>query len=480
MCFRPMGRLMRTFAVLAAVVTLITAKAAAQEADYGGYRPHYQGFGVRTPGGRGGTIYKVTNLNDAGPGSLRAALTATGPRFVIFEVSGTIALIQPIFITSPFLTIAGQTAPSPGILIRNHSVFIDTNDVVLQHLRLRLGDTTCVNNCDAGGADALYIRNNAFNIVLDHLSVSWGTHGNLSINQWDSGPAPREIAILDCFFAEGLAKKTNSLGVGVTSMPSAQGTWTHARNLHAHHGNRMPWVQFGWHFSGLNNVSYNAGNAGGIADQGAAGFFQVVGGANFTVPFETAWINNVAIPGPNTHTDGRTFKVGNFTAREEALANKMYLEGNVGPHISATNQWAGVTYWNGIQSGTAQESRVRTNLAPSWHLAFNYPVLPADNVVPYVIANAGARPLDRDAVDKRIVKDVTNRTGTRVASQNDVGGFPVLAQNSRALTVPASPHAVVDAAGRTRIEQWLEAYARALEPGRAQTLSTPQNIRRLN
>src|SRR4051794_26115230 len=93
--------------------------------DFGNYRPHYQGDGTDTPGGRGGTIYKVTNLNDSGPGSLRAAMTASGPRFVVFEVSGTIALDSAIFVTSPFMTVAGQTAPSPGVTVRNRPIIVD-------------------------------------------------------------------------------------------------------------------------------------------------------------------------------------------------------------------------------------------------------------------------------------------------------------------------------------------------------------------
>jgi len=76
------------------------------------------GFGTSTPAGRGGAILRVTNLNDAGAGSLRAALEATGPRTVIFEVGGMIDLSDDIYITSPYLTVAGQTAPSPGITLR--------------------------------------------------------------------------------------------------------------------------------------------------------------------------------------------------------------------------------------------------------------------------------------------------------------------------------------------------------------------------
>jgi hypothetical protein len=416
-------------------------------------------------------------LNDSGPGSLRAALTASGPRIVIFEVSGTISLLTEVFIRNPNLTVAGQTAPSPGVTVRNRSIYIDTSDVVLQHLRLRMGDIGCVNDCATGGSDALIIRETAYNIVLDHLSISWATHGNLGIGKWTGCCDPTEIAVLDTIISEGLTKKLTPGGVGITSMASKNGTWTHARNLHAHQGNRMPWVGVGWRFSGYNNVAYNAGNVGGSLDQGGWGFLQVVGGYNTPYPFDVAWISNVAIAGPNTHPDGRAVKVGNFTPLEASLPNKLYLADNVGPHQTRENQWGGVTYWNGIQGGIASEVGVRSSVVPGWHTAFNYQILPSDRVLPYVLANAGARPLDRDAVDKRIVADVRAGTGSRITSPTAVGGFPVLAQNYRALTPPSDPHAVGDAAGRTRIEVWLEAFARALEPARQTTLSAPQNLR---
>src|SRR5205823_2628224 len=102
--------------------------------------PGAMGFGTTTAAGRGGAILRVTNLNDAGAGSLRAALEATGPRAVIFEVGGMIDLSDDIYITSPYLTVAGQTAPSPGITLRYAGLQIQTHDVLVQHLRIRVGD----------------------------------------------------------------------------------------------------------------------------------------------------------------------------------------------------------------------------------------------------------------------------------------------------------------------------------------------------
>src|SRR6476620_2954723 len=102
--------------------------------------PGAEGFGSRTPGGRGGRVIFVTNLDDAGPGSFRAAGEAEGPRIVIFRVSGLITLASPIVIKQPYVTIAGQTAPGDGICLRSYTFVIATHDVIVRYLRSRLGD----------------------------------------------------------------------------------------------------------------------------------------------------------------------------------------------------------------------------------------------------------------------------------------------------------------------------------------------------
>src|SRR6185312_13099251 len=99
--------------------------------------PGAEGFGKYTIGGRGGKVIAVTNLNDAGPGSFRAACEAQGPRIVVFRVSGTIPLKSQVKIKNPNITIAGQTAPGDGVCIANHEVKFDTNDVVIRYMRFR-------------------------------------------------------------------------------------------------------------------------------------------------------------------------------------------------------------------------------------------------------------------------------------------------------------------------------------------------------
>ena len=429
------------------------ARAQSMSPDNGGYRPHYQGYGVGTPGGRGGRIVKVTNLNDNGAGSLRDALdpAVCGPRVVVFEISGTIPLNYPLMLTCPFITIAGQTAPSPGILIRNRSLFVDTHDVVIQHLRFRMGDTA-----NQEPEDTIYLRNGVYNVVLDHLSLSWGTHENLGVNAF-TGPQPTEVAVLDSIIAEGLAKPLNPGGVGNLFYASAGSTATVARNLYANQGNRNPWIGPGWQFAGYNNVAYNPYGVAG--DYDTYGFWQFQAtGYPITTPFDIVWTSNVALPGPNTHPDVRPVKIA--LDPTQAVSNfRVLLTDNTGPYMTLSSQWSGVTYHD-----SASEGAVRATVAPARYTRFNFVVLPNADVLAHVLSGAGARPLDRDSVDQRIVAGVSAHGGAIIRTQNDVGGFPVLAVNYRAYTPPLNPN--LTAPGqlfRTNLELDLERLAQSLE-----------------
>ena len=135
------------------------------------------GYGGHTAGGGGGRIIRVTNRNDSGPGSLRAAVKAKGRRIVRFGVAGTITLQSELHIKHPYITIAGNLAHGQGIQVRGHSIIVVTHDVILRHLRLRLGDALLTSG-EADEADGLTINGvnkNTYNVVLDHMSLLWGT-----------------------------------------------------------------------------------------------------------------------------------------------------------------------------------------------------------------------------------------------------------------------------------------------------------------
>ena len=158
--------------------------------------PGAEGFGAKSVGGRGGKVIEVTNLNDSGSGSLRAAIAASGPRTVVFRVGGTIELKSRIQVENPYLTIAGQTAPGGGITLKNGSnekdtLYILTHDVVVRYLRVRPGP--------GGDADGVGVGTNASNVVLDHCSVSWAVDENLGVSS-----TAKNVSIQWSIIAEGL------------------------------------------------------------------------------------------------------------------------------------------------------------------------------------------------------------------------------------------------------------------------------------
>ncbi len=168
--------------------------------------PGAEGFGSTTPGGRGGQIYTVTNLNPDGPGSLREACQASGPRIVVFAVGGTISLDDVILIDDPYITIAGQTAPGGGITLRNSDahdfspMIITSHDVVLRYIRLRPGPSVEKTT----GVDSLGIVGGAHDIVVDHCSLSWSVDETLQLWGDATWNGPSAITIQWCIVSEAL------------------------------------------------------------------------------------------------------------------------------------------------------------------------------------------------------------------------------------------------------------------------------------
>ena len=147
--------------------------------------PGAEGFGTQTIGGRGGQLIEVTNLNDSGPGSFRAAVETTGPRIVVFTTGGTIELSTPVEIYDPFITIAGQTAPGDGISLKGEGLYIHTHDVIVRGLRIRIGDLgTPTNSRDGINISTTGATTDIYNVVLDHVSVAWAIDENIAT--WES------------------------------------------------------------------------------------------------------------------------------------------------------------------------------------------------------------------------------------------------------------------------------------------------------
>lgn len=192
--------------------------------------PGAEGFGADTPGGRGGKVIFVTNLDDSGPGSFRAACEAKGPRTVLFRVSGTIALKSPIVVKNAFLTVAGQSAPGDGICLRNYTFGIATHDVVIRYLRSRLGDESNQQ------ADCIDVLHGARNVVIDHCSATWSIDEALSL----SGDN-QNITIQWCLIGESLRQSKHAKGAhGFGSLARANGPVTFHHNLWIHNDARNP------------------------------------------------------------------------------------------------------------------------------------------------------------------------------------------------------------------------------------------------
>src|SRR4051812_3009311 len=217
--------------------------------------PGAWGGGMYSFGGRGGKVFVVTSLEDAGPGTLREACNAVGPRVVVFNVAGTINLKNRIRIRAPYITIAGQTAPGDGVCVRGATVAVDTHDVVIRHLRFRRGETDVANRDDALGG------NPVGNVMIDHVSASWGLDENLSMYRHmyslpEGGPDRKlptvNITIQWSISSEALNTYNHSLG---STIGGHNSLFHH--NLWASNAGRNPSIGMNGDFGFVNNVVYN-------------------------------------------------------------------------------------------------------------------------------------------------------------------------------------------------------------------------------
>ncbi|HWP40184.1 MAG TPA: hypothetical protein VNL70_04615, partial [Tepidisphaeraceae bacterium] len=352
--------------------------------------PEAEGFGAYTPGGRGGKVLFVTNLEDSGPGSLRQAVETPGPRTVIFRVGGTIQLKKRLSIKEPFITIAGQTAPGDGICLAGYDLLIGTHDVIVRYIRCRPGDLT------PGERDAISVFA-AENIIVDHCSASWGNDEQLST--WKS----RLVTVQWSFITEALHNSTHHKGNhGFGSLIQCEGASYH-HNLYAHNRSRNPRPGSG-RIDFRNNVIYNWNGMAGYAEDNKQ---------------QVNYVNNWLKPGPSTveHRD-----IAFHTGRSNCF---YYVSGNVFEGLVAEGE------------SDLRIFRVR-NGGNIVDRPFDFPPVktdPATVAMKRVLAEAGATLPRRDAVDARIVSDVIHGTGRHIDSQSQVGGWPELK------SAPAPPDA---------------------------------------
>ncbi len=368
--------------------------------------PGAEGFGAQSAGGRGGQVLFVTNLNDSGPGSLRAAVQADGPRTVIFRVSGTIALKSTLAITKPHVTIAGQTAPGDGICLKDHALAIAADHVIVRYLRCRPGDNT------KAESDALSISSGR-DIIVDHCSASWSVDETLSAS---SGGKLGNVTVQWCIISESLHNSTHHKGPhGYGSL--IRGGWgngyTYHHNLYAHHHARLPRPgnyndrskdPNGFTFDFRNNVIYNwAGTAAGYNADGSNGTDSITK-MNFVGNYYKAGVNSA----------------GNLAFSESTRSAKGYFSGNCMNGDYPRDPLLLVTWSKFSPKDIAEYVQSDPIPVP--------PVATDDAITAYkrVLAEAGAVLPKRDAVDARIINEVRTGAGKIIDHEEQVGGWPEL------------------------------------------------------
>lgn len=438
--------------------------------------PGAEGAGKWTVGGRGGRVIAVTNLNDAGPGSLRAAVETTGRRTVVFRVSGTLFLKSPLRVHEPYLTLAGQTAPGQGFTIAGHDFIILASQVIVRHLRFRPGDLA------GRDVDAISVlRGN--NIILDHLSASWGVDEVLSVS-----PDARDVSVQWCLISESLHQSVHSSG-----QPHGKGSLLRGRNgarlsfhhnLYAHHADRAPMVQGldpvsrdpqGVHLDFRNNVIYDWGSVN-------EGWEAAGANRNRDAAARVNFVNNAYLPGPGT---GPAFlPIPQFPYGAYRYWAFEELSAHARAHWSG-NTFDGQLWKNGSNNPdptwmVSVPREIGTGYFLSTPVPFTNAELPAVTAAAStvnVLDRVGAS-LRRDSVDLRILSQVANRTGDLIDSQSDVGGWPILApgtppldrdrdglpdgwESARGLNPAVSSSTLKASDGRTHLEHY---HQQLLEP----------------
>ena len=376
--------------------------------------PTAEGFGAKALGGRGGAVIEVTNLDDSGPGSLRHAVEQAGPRTIVFRVGGTIKVHRPIRIRDPYITIAGQTAPGDGIMIRNLPVngepplTVETHDVVIRHLRLRPGPSGVPSCC----VDALGLMDGTRNVMIDHVSMSWAVDENLGA----SGDAS-DFTVQWSILSEALRRgghaddETHSRGLLVSTEEGGGNVSIH-HNLFAHNEGRNPEVALSYGVADIvNNVLYNPNfRMIEISEANGKPYANVVG--NIMRNGENTKINN---PHINNHI------VRARDVEDGALEGfVMYVVGNVDELFRTDDDMP-------EEISVIEEDR--RFLAAERQPAPFVPTTRALQAFEDVLNRAGATLPRRDSVDERIIEEVDDYEGEVIDDPSEVG-WPKLANGT--------------------------------------------------
>lgn len=363
--------------------------------------PGAEGAGALTSGGRGGRVIAVTSLADSGPGSLRAAVEAAGPRIVVFRVSGIIDLQSDLVITHSRLTLAGQTAPGDGICLRGRSLRVQgAEDIIIRHLRIRPG---------AGSGeplDGVEVRDSR-NVILDHCSLSWTI--DEALNTWHG---VENLTVQWCLIAEPLNRSVHPKGAHGYGASIGGRNASYHHNLFAHATARNPSVA-GNHLEHTVNLDFRCNLVFNWQHRTCDG-----------KPVSANLLNNYFKPGPATSPAVRR-RIARLDDTQSAYGypSRWHIGGNFmegAPDVTADN-------WRGVELDKNVTLAANRSIEP-------FPVAPvttqpAAEAYALVLRQAGATRPRRDAVDERIVREVASGTATQgngiIDSTDQAGGWPL-------------------------------------------------------
>ena len=449
--------------------------------------PGAEGYGRYTTGGRGGTIYHVTRLDDYCdnsdysptyqtenpiPGTLRYAVNQSGARIIVFDVAGTITLKAPIKITKGDLTILGQTAPGDGICLKDQNVTIQASNIIIRYLRFRMGDEGkryYKNGSELADKDK-HVEDDAMNsyhkdgdevsnIIIDHCTMSWCT------DECGSFYGNRDFTLQWCILSESLRNSVHEKGQhGYGGIWGGEKASFH-HNLLADHDSRNPRFDHGFvsPLAGpvdyINNVVYNWGSN------------STYGGEN-KPDLEAKkfnMINNYYKPGPYTQNESHlvnrllnpTTKCSNCNSTDQynVVPGKFYISGNKVNGSTATISNTYLAFDSQYSLSQFQSNCVLSGRAKSSEEKFNYNTISlqsADKAYE-VVANYAGASYARDAIDTRVISDMRSGTysheGSKGSSyglidtQSDVGGWPTLTGTAK-----------TDTDGDGIPDEWEDAY----------------------
>lgn len=378
--------------------------------------PGAVGWAAQTPGGRGGQIIRVTNLNAAGPGSFKEAIETEGPRVIVFEVAGVIDLGRTVLeIKEPYLTIAGQTAPSPGITFIRGGINVRGHDVIVRHIRIRTGVDGQAKR--SGWDPDAFGTVSAHHVIVDHCTFSWAIDENMSasgprfkgqnIDEWRAATS-HDVTFSYNLASEGLADASHPKG------EHSKGSLVHDnvthilfyRNIWAHNAERSPLFKGGVRGSVINNLIYNPGKR--------AVHYNLMALEWGKHPYQNGQLSavgNVLRGGPSTDAQVPFLMLGGdgdleYFGRDNIAVDKY-----------------GVALPMFGRYGETQAKLIKTQKPVAWPDGIN--VMPSRDVETHVLANAGARPWDRDADDIRVLYFVAEGRGEIIDDENKVSAYPV-------------------------------------------------------